>query len=267
MKLKIVDGHAVVQDGHPVYVYEDGREAPFNAQETLESLTRRINNLTEEKDRHFKKADELAKKLKAYENIDPAKFQEYEKIVKNLNDKQLLDERGIEELKKTMRSTFEEEKAAERSRYEAKLKEQIELSEAYKKMMVDLALRNRFATCEFFAGDKPKTIYSPEDAYLIFGRHFELDIDPRQGRLKMVAKDNDNQTIMSKINHGEPAGFDEAIAILVEQRARKHAIMRSTGPGGPTTIGNVQLPHGKSLEQLSPVERIRVGLQQKYKMG
>lgn len=267
MKLKIVDGHAVIQDGHPVYVYEDGREAPFNAQETLESMTKRINNLTEEKDRHFKKAEELAKKLKTYENIDPAKYQEYEKIVKNLNDKQLLDERGIEELKKTMRTTFEEEKNAERSKYEAKLKEAQEISEAYRRMMIDLALRNRFTTCEFFAGDKPKTIYSPEDAYLIFGRHFEMDIDPKQWRMKMVAKDNDGQVIMSKINHGEPAGFDEAIAILVEQRARKHAIMRSSGPGGPVTLGNVQLPSGKNMEQLSPVERIKVGLQQKYKIG
>lgn len=42
MKLKLDDqGHAVLQDGHPVYIHDDGKESPFDAAATLATIKAR----------------------------------------------------------------------------------------------------------------------------------------------------------------------------------------------------------------------------------
>jgi hypothetical protein len=264
MKIKIDEQTktAVLKDGLPVYVYDDGTEGPFDAKATLENLNRRISNLSEEKDRFFGKAKDYEEKFKAYEGIDPAKYGEYEKVVKNLNDKALLDEKGIEALKKTMRETFEEEKKAEAKRYETMVNERETQVQSLNGLVYDLVIKNKFATSDFFAGDKPKTIYQPEDAALIFGRNFEVQI--KDNKVDLVAKDEKGAVIMSKKNHGEPADFDEAITTLVEARAKKYSILRNHSPGGPPIHGNLDTG-GKSIDELTPQERIRVGLNQRFK--
>lgn len=263
MKLKIVDEKVVLKDGLPVYIYDDGTEGPFDAKATLDGLNNKVRNLTEEKDRFFKKATDYETKLKPFETIDPTKYMEYEKIVKNLNDQQLLDQKGIDALKTTMRQTFDEEK----KNVERTYKTQVEQEQAQAKRMKELVekevLKNKFANAtDWFGTEKSRTIYPAEDAHMIFGKNFNVEIKDDQTIL--LAKDDAGNTIMSKKNHGEPADFDEAISLLVEARAKKYSILRSTGPGGPQIHGNLDT-NGKSIEELTPQERIRAGLNQRFK--
>jgi hypothetical protein len=263
MKIKVVDDKVVLDKGLPVYIYDDGTEAAFDAKATLDGLNKRITNVTEEKERFFRKATDYETKLKPFETIDPTKYQEYEKIVKNLNDQQLLDQKGIETLKNTMRQTFDEEKKAVERKYTTLVEEEKAIAKKYENLVYDLVLKNKFAnSTEWFGTDKSKTIYPAEDAALIFGKHFEVEI--KDNNVNLIAKDSNGNVIMSKKNHGDVADFDEAISQLVDTRAKKYQILRGTGAGGPIIHGNLEID-GKNIEELTPQERIKAGLNQRFK--
>jgi hypothetical protein len=53
MKLKVDEkGVVALENGLPIYEYEDGSSSPFDADTTLTGLNGRIKNLEEEKNRH-----------------------------------------------------------------------------------------------------------------------------------------------------------------------------------------------------------------------
>ena len=89
MKLKLDDaGHVVVQDGKPVYVYEDGKESPFDAAATLQTISR----LNSEAKSHRERAEVAEKSLKAFSGItDPAAAIRALETVSNLDLKKLVD--------------------------------------------------------------------------------------------------------------------------------------------------------------------------------
>ena len=70
MKLKLDEaGHAVLQDGKPIYIHDDGKEVPFDAAGTVATITR-ING---EAKGHRERADAAEKALKGFDGItDPA---------------------------------------------------------------------------------------------------------------------------------------------------------------------------------------------------
>ena len=70
MKLKLDEaGHAVLQDGKPIYIHDDGKEVPFDAAGTVATITR-ING---EAKSHRERAEAATTALKAFEGItDPA---------------------------------------------------------------------------------------------------------------------------------------------------------------------------------------------------
>jgi len=73
MKLKTTDiegkTYAIVQDGNPVYVHDDGKEAPFDASGTVATI--RARNAEAKANRERAEAAEAA--LKAFDGIDDAK--------------------------------------------------------------------------------------------------------------------------------------------------------------------------------------------------
>jgi hypothetical protein len=67
MKLKSDDqGHVVVQDGNPVYVHEDGKEIPFDA----EMAFWQIKSLGQEAGGWRLKPEKAEKVLKAFDGIE-----------------------------------------------------------------------------------------------------------------------------------------------------------------------------------------------------
>lgn len=64
MKLKLDEqGHAVLQDGKPVYVHDDGKEVAFDAPATVATITR----LNGEAKVHREGKEAAEKALKAFE--------------------------------------------------------------------------------------------------------------------------------------------------------------------------------------------------------
>jgi len=264
MKLKVDDkGNAVVQDGCPVYIYDDGREAPFDAKSTLDTYTSRISNLEDEKNRHFSTAKELKDKLKLYDGVDPEKARNAIVTVQNLKDKQLLDSQGIEVLKNEMRTSFESEKRQLNESFHNVISEKESAIQALNNTVHDLMVTQRFSTSEFFAGEKPKTIYPPEDAAKIFGHHFSVEKTDDSGRMRIVAKDSNGNTILSRKNHGDPAGFDEAIEIIIDKHPNKNRFLMTQQGGGPGRA-NGNLNHGDSNQGVTGQSKIAAGLKKQF---
>jgi hypothetical protein len=268
MKLSMDDeGHAVLkktEDGKmlPVYEYEDGTKKEFDAGATLEGLTKKINSSEEEKERHFDKATKLEEKLKSFSGIeDVEKAQDALRIVKNLSDKKLLDDKGVEAVKAEVRNDMKilaEEREESLKNAHGKDRDEWDSKFLFQENLIrSLVIDNLFANSEYFSGEKPKTIYPAEDASQIFGRHFSIGIE--NNKVKVTAKDNNGKTIISKIEHGEPADFNEAIGLIIDKHPRKNEILRTGKAGGPGSDGN--LDHkGKKFSDMTSVEKIASGL-------
>ena len=110
MTLVMEDGQAKLEDGMPVYEYEDGSKAPFDAQSTTDNLEEKVTKLTDEKDRHFKAANKAKDGLKVFKGIDPEKAKDALETVKALKDKDLLDANAVKAIKAEMAENFKADK-------------------------------------------------------------------------------------------------------------------------------------------------------------
>jgi hypothetical protein len=106
MKLKLDEnGHVVVQNDMPVYILDNGDEQPFDAPATLF----KVKSLTEEKDRHFKKASDALDELKGvktkmseFEGIDINKARKALETVEKLDGKEMIEAGEFDKLKQQM---------------------------------------------------------------------------------------------------------------------------------------------------------------------
>lgn len=236
MKLKLDDeGHAVIKDGMPVYVHDDGTENPFDAAEAMS----RIENLNGEAKKHRLNAKEANEKLEMYKGIeDPAKALKALETVKNLDDKKLIDAGEVEKLKKSVTEAAEADKKALVTTYEGQIGELSEKLEKTQSNMLELLISSEFNKSEFFTGEAPRTNLPPDVAYHYFKGYF--DVEGEGVEAKVVGKLN-GEPILSRKNYGKPATFDEAMAVIIDQSPNKERIMKAT-PGGPGATGGPGSP-------------------------
>lgn len=218
MQLKTVEvegnTYAVIQDGKPVFVHDDGQERPFDAKHTAGQI-KSLNHEAMERRKALEAAEE---KLNAFTGIDdPEVAKKAMETVKNLSDKNLVDAGDVEKLK-----------AETISAMEAKYKPVVDELDAVKGDLRKERIGGSFSRSQFI-GEK---LAIPSDMVeATFGRHFEA-IDG-----KVQAKDASGNVIYSKERPGEPAGFEEAIQVLVDQYPSKDSILKGTqSSGADTTI-------------------------------
>jgi len=267
MKLKLdKDGHAVLQDGMPVYTYEDGTEQPLDAAATVKNFENKISNLVDEKDRHFNDKKKIEEKLKAYGKIDPETAQKNLKLAKQLEGKQLVDEHGLEQYQKQwteeVTASINEERDTERKQWEAERESYNGKLGNYEKIIYDLAVTNQFSNHPYFSGETPKTFYKPDHAAKIFGDRFKVDIG--EGKVKVYAVGNDGKTMLSKKNHGEVATFNEAVELIVQGEAEHHDIFRASSRRGPGVGGNLEGYNGSRSEGTGK-SKIKAGLEKRLR--
>ncbi len=232
MKLKLDEsGNVVVVDGNPVYVYEDGKEIPFDAAKSLA----KVKELQGEAKVYRLKAEDAVGKLKVFADIeDPAKALEALNIVKNLDGKKLIDAGEVETLKQQIIDSAKDE----RDRLAANFAEERDALTAQLGMkdstIFDLTVRSKFYESPYFAGEKPKTLLPPDMAADYFSKYFKVEGD--EGRPVIVGYLN-GEKILSRENIGEPADFHEAISEIIEKYPSKDRIMRDTA-GGSGAHGN-----------------------------
>lgn len=210
MKLKLdANGNAVLQDGKPVYVHDDGKEIAFDAVATVAT----IKNLNAEAKSHRERAEAAEGKLKGFEGIDdPAAAIKALAVIKNLDDKKLVDAGDVERVK------LEAIKAVE-EKYAPTVKRVSELEGQLHEQIVGGSFARSKAIAEKFA--------IPADLVQArFGSHFKVENG------KLVATDAHGNKVYSRARPGELADFDEALETLVDQYPYKANILKGTGNSG-----------------------------------
>ena len=105
MKLKLDEnGHAVLREGKPVYVHEDGKEVVFDAIDA----TATINRLNIEAQKHRETNQSLETQVKAFEGIeDPKAAIEALRTVANLDSKKLIDAGEVDQVKTEISKAYQ----------------------------------------------------------------------------------------------------------------------------------------------------------------
>jgi hypothetical protein len=229
MKLKVdEDKHVVVQDDNPVYVHDDGTEAPFDAR----SAVSKINALTEEKDRHWKKKTVMEKELEAlnekFEGVDPDKAREALETIEKIDQKKLIDAGQVDTLKAQMQDAYNkkyEEADLDWTNKESTYKNQLTEKDQH---IYKLLVSSQFAKSPWFTGESPKTNLDPEIAEAFFGQiGRDFLIENQNGKPVVIGLLN-GQKIYSKERPGEPANFEEAIATKIEAYPGKDKILKGS---------------------------------------
>jgi hypothetical protein len=215
LKTVEIDGktYAEVQDGKPVYV--DGeKELPMD----VPAMSTKIKDLGSEAKGHREAKEKAEKQLKAFEGIeDPEAAIKALDTVKNLDDKKLVDAGEVEKVKAEAIKAVEE-----------KYKPITEKAEVLEEQLRQEKIGGSFARSQFISEKLAVPVPMVEKT---FGDHFSIE----EG--KIVAKDANGNQIYSKERPGEPASFDEAMEVLVEQSPYKDNIMKGRGHNGSGAPG------------------------------
>jgi hypothetical protein len=227
MKLKLDEhGNPVLQNAHPVYVNDDGKEVAVD----VPKLFGDIKRLNAESASRRKEIDHLTEKLKAFEGIeDPEAARKALETVANLNDKELVDAKKMEELKANMSAAHTAQLAQVKQGYESQLAERDKIIQTKDAQVRNLLVKGAFDASKFLA---EKTILPPDMAFNTFGHYFE--VEEVNGELRAVAKVN-GAVIPSLANPGDPASPEEAIEALIDKYPFKDRILKATGQKGMGT--------------------------------
>lgn len=210
MKLKLDEnGNAVLQDGKPVYVHEDGKEVAFDAPGTVATITR----LNSQAKGHRERAENAEKAVKAFEGIDdPAAAKKALATVANLDAKTLVDAGEIETVKTEISKAFQ-----------LQLDEVTGKAQTLEQQLYAEKIGGSFSRSKFIAD---KLAVPADMVQATFGQNLKVEDG------KVVAYDAQGQKIFSRARPGELADFDEAIETLVSQYPHRDHILKSSGANG-----------------------------------
>lgn len=210
MKLKIDEsGNAVLQDGKPVYVYDDGKEIAHDAAATVQTISR----LNAEAKSHRERAEAAEKIIKKFEGIDdPVAAIKAMETVANLDAKKLVDAGEIEKVKAEISKA-----------YQAQVESVTSERDTFQKQLYDEKIGGSFARSKLIA----EKMAIPSDLVQArFGNAFKVE----NGAI--VAYDHSGNKIYSRVKPGEIADFDEALETLVDAYPHKDSILKSSGASG-----------------------------------
>lgn len=239
MKLKLdANGNAVLQDGKPVYLKDDGSEVAFDAASTVATISR----LNGEAKGHRERAETAEGKLKGFDGLDGEAARKALETVKNFDNKKLIDAGEAEKVR-----------AEVAKGYEIKLSDAAKSNETLQQQLYAEKIGGAFARSKFIANE----LAVPSDMIQsTFQKHFSL----KDGQT--IATGADGNTIYSPSRPGEPANFEEAISLLVASYPHRDNIMKGRGASGSGSQGNGSggKPGQKSYSQdqfnaLRPKER------------
>lgn len=230
MKLKLDDAsHVVVQEGKPVYVYDDGREVAFDAPATVA----KISQLNGEAKGHREAKEAAEAQLKRFEGIeDPDAARSALATVKNIDDKKLIDAGKADEVKAAaIRAVQDQAAAAQKA-----LEDQIKTVTANRDEVLNRYNSEKIGGA--FKGSKfisEKAAIPADFMEARFGHSFKVEDG------QVVAYDSVGNKIYSRARPGELADFDEALETLIERYPDRDRILKGDqngGSGARQTNGN-----------------------------
>jgi hypothetical protein len=240
MKLKLDEhGHVVVQDGKPVYVHDDGKEIAFDAAATVATISR----LNGEAKSHRERAEEAEKRAKLFDGIeDPEAARKALDVMKNLDDKKLVDAGEVEKVKGEAVKAYEARLADQSKRHAEELQGLQRERDQLQGTLYEERIGGHFAASKFIA---EKLAIPGDMVKAAFGQAFKIEDG------KTVAYDASGNKIYSRIRPGELAGFDEALESLIEHYPYRDQILKGSGAsgGGAQGGGNGSGSGSKSLNR------------------
>ncbi|OCG66597.1 hypothetical protein A9G41_12325 [Gilliamella sp. Nev5-1] len=213
MKLKTIDvngtTYAVIENGNPVYVHDDGKEIPFDAVASLN----KISALNGEAKAHREAKEKVEAELKKFANIaDPAKAIEALDIVTKLDQKKLIDVGEVDKVKAEITKVYQTQVDTAKAE-----------SEALKSQLYNEMIGGRFNSSKYI---KDKVAIPPDFVQSRFGSSFKIEDG------KVVAYDQSGNKIYSRAKPGEIAEFDEALEFLIDNYPQKDYILKASGNQG-----------------------------------
>lgn len=198
----------------PVFIHADGKEAPFDADSTLGTISR----LNGEAKTHREKAEAAQTALKAFEGIaDPAAAIKALSTVKNLNDKQLVDAGEVERVKNEAVKAVEAQYLPFKTQAE-KLQQQLDGH-----LIGSAFTGSQFVATKIAAADAAS---AAQIARGLFGQNLKVEDG------KVVAYDASGNRIYSKTRPGELADANEAIETLITNSPLAASILKGANANG-----------------------------------
>ena len=200
MKLKLDDqGRAVLSDGKPVYVHDDGTEIPFDAG----AAVAKIRDLSAQ-----------AEAAKQFDGLDPKKVRAALDVAEKIDAKKLIESGQLD--------------AALRAQADAHAPVLAE-RDALKSRVADMALQAAFGGSKYITD----AMAVPADVLRsVFGSAFSVGDDG-----SITAKDRAGNTIYSREKPGEKAAFDEALSVLVGGYPHRDSLLKASMKSGGGAAG------------------------------
>jgi hypothetical protein len=228
MPFKVDANGAIVIDADkkmPIFVYADGREAPFDADNTIATISR----LNGESKSHREAKEAAESKLKGFEGIEDGEAaRKALELAKNIKDGDLITAGKVQEIKEAAAKSAQEAVAAATR---AAAEKEKALTEQNAKLTGDLnnhIIGGSFASSKFIAD---KLAIPADMAQKFFGDRFKVESG------KLVPLDQAGNPIFSATNHGNHADFEEALQVMVNQYPHKDSILKGSGASGGGASG------------------------------
>ena len=251
MAWKTENNQIVTQDGHPVWIYDDGKESPFDAGSALQ----KIGSVTSESITRKNRLKELESKLEHFKDIEnPSEFLTQARAaldtVQNFKDKEVMAAGEVDALKKKVAESYEHKIREIDKLYKTQLEERDSKLKQKDEAVHRLLIKNAFAQSEFL---RTRTVLPPDMAFDSFGKLFV--VKEVEGELKAVAINSEGQEITSRKEPSALASVDEVLEEIISARKDKDSILRGiqSGSGSTPNIGSAGIT---DMMKLSPTERI-----------
>ena len=247
-----MDGDAIaVQDGNPVWIHTDGKEAGFNADAALTNL----RDVTAESMGRKEKIREFETKLAPFAGIDDgagfiSQANAALETVKNYDGKKMIDAGEVETLKASVAATFNEKITGMETAWESKEKEYQDAITSKDSNISNLLIKGAIGQAGFI---EDKTVLTPSIVYDVFKDNFQ--IEEHDGVAKAVATRKDGTKIMSLKDPGSYASINEALETLVNEHPDKLRLLKGIDGGGGTPP-NGNRNSNVDLSKMSPRERL-----------
>jgi len=258
MELKMENGQAVLQDGRPVYVTEDGKD--FVAD--VPSMYGKTLELKGEAKRNREQREAAEKQVTFYREFFPdmepdglkewkAKADEALNTVKNLEDKELLDANKVDQIKNELKEAHDKNLATVKRQFSEKEQSFLDTIGKKDNQIFDLMVGNAFANSKYFAGKEPLTVLPPDIALATFGRYFRVEENKNTKELQIVGYFNGNEILSKQPDMvGEIAPVEEAIEHIIEHYPAKDRIMAAGKSGSGAGGGSGSDNSGDELSRL-----------------
>jgi len=233
----------------PIFIHADGREAPFDADTTVANISR----LNGEAKSHRERAEAAEGKLKGFEGIEDGEAaRQALETMKNIKAGDLTTAAGVQAIKDAAAKSANEAVAAATRQAAEALKAATDQNTKLTSDLNNHIVGGSFASSKFIA---EKLAIPADIAQKFFGDRFKVDGG------KLVPMNADGTPIFSATDHGNHAGFEEALQVMVGQYANKDMILKGSGAsGGGAQGGGAGVTGGKSItraqfDAMPPMER------------